>query len=76
MVSLLERARRNNARVGVTGLLLYREGNFMQALEGREEDVTGVHGRIAGDPWHRGLITPLKRPQAKRLYGMDNGVSK
>ena len=32
--ALLTQCRANNARLGVTGVLLYADGNFMQALEG------------------------------------------
>ncbi len=34
--SLLETCRRNNTAAGVTGMLLYKDGNFMQVLEGEE----------------------------------------
>ena len=34
LVQLLARARTNNERLGVTGLLLYDEGSFLQVLEG------------------------------------------
>jgi hypothetical protein len=30
--TLLEKARQNNAKLNVTGMLLYKDGNFMQAL--------------------------------------------
>ncbi len=36
---LLATSRANNARVGITGMLLYKDGNFMQVLEGDEEAV-------------------------------------
>ena len=36
LVDLLKHARRNNEKAEVTGMLLYKEGNFMQALEGEE----------------------------------------
>ena len=31
---ILTQSRRNNERCGITGLLLYRDGNLMQVLEG------------------------------------------
>jgi len=34
LLDMLKTCQRNNARTNVTGLLLYKGGNFMQALEG------------------------------------------
>jgi hypothetical protein len=49
---LLEVSRRGNAAVGVTGLLLYRDGYFLQYLEGPEETVRKTYERIKGDQRH------------------------
>jgi hypothetical protein len=54
---LLETCRKNNAELGVTGMLLYKDGNFMQALEGDEGAVRRLYERIAADPRHGGEIT-------------------
>jgi hypothetical protein len=53
----------------VTGLLLYMDGNFIQALEGEKEEVLSTHERIANDPRHRGLITLLQGDIEKRDFG-------
>lgn len=53
---LLRRARVNNARVGVTGMLLYHDGNFIQALEGPRDAVAAIQERIAHDPRHHGIL--------------------
>lgn len=50
---LLIRARSNNASIDVTGMLLYHDGTFLQALEGNERSVRDVFGRIKRDPRHR-----------------------
>jgi hypothetical protein len=50
----------NNRMHNVTGMLLYKDGNFMQALEGEEAAVKAVHEVIGRDPRHRGLITLLQ----------------
>ena len=42
LLLLLEKARENNSRLGITGMLLYKEGNFMQMLEGGKEDCAGI----------------------------------
>jgi len=55
--ALLATCRENNAELGVTGMLLYKDGNFMQVLEGDEQAVRGLYARIAADPRHGGEIT-------------------
>jgi hypothetical protein len=65
---LLEVSRRNNGPRGVTGLLLYIDGNFIQALEGERADVLDTHRRIANDPRHCGLITLLQGEVEKRDF--------
>jgi hypothetical protein len=60
LADLLERSRRNNRALGITGLLLYKEGNFMQCLEGPEEAVCTLTAKIKSDPRHRGMLVLLK----------------
>jgi hypothetical protein len=55
--ALLETSRRNNAARGVSGMLLYKDGNFLQVLEGREAAVRAIAAKIHHDPRHRGIIT-------------------
>jgi hypothetical protein len=39
----LEQSRENNLRLDVTGMLLYKGGNFMQMLEGEKDAVLGLY---------------------------------
>ncbi len=66
--ALLDTSRRNNARSGITGMLLYKDGNFMQVLEGPAASIRDVHERIGRDPRHTGLITLMERPIAQRQF--------
>ena len=64
---LLERARVRNEREGVTGVLLYNDGNFMQYLEGPAAGMSVVYAAIQRDALHAGLIEqglPLEPRQA------------
>ena len=54
--SLLKVARENNQKQNITGMLLYSEGVFMQALEGEKERVEEIYDIIANDPRHYGVI--------------------
>jgi len=49
-------------------MLLYKDGNFMQAIEGDEDVVRALHARIALDPRHRGLITLLEGSVPERQF--------
>ena len=68
LVRLLETSRRNNVPAGITGLLLYKDGNFMQVLEGEDDAVASVHRRILEDSRHRGILTLLEGPLTERQF--------
>ena len=65
---ILEISRRNNASLDVSGMLLYKDGNLMQVLEGEESTVRSLYSRIAQDPRHRGLMVLLEGPREEREY--------
>ena len=50
---LLTQSRDNNALLRLTGLLLYRDGHFLQLLEGDDDIVRDRMDVIAGDPRHQ-----------------------
>ena len=52
MLQLLKRARGFNERAGITGVLMYGGGRFMQVLEGCPAAVRCLYARIAADPRH------------------------
>jgi hypothetical protein len=52
LAELLRQCVRNNDRAGLTGLLLHRDGRFMQVLEGPDDAVQDVFATIAADPRH------------------------
>jgi hypothetical protein len=58
----------NNLRDGITGALLFKEGTFMQVLEGDEAAVCRTFAKIASDPRHQGLITLLRGVIEERLF--------
>lgn len=52
---LLQKARARNDAAHITGMLVYSDGDFLQALEGEPENVIEVYGRISVDPRHRDI---------------------
>jgi Sensors of blue-light using FAD len=66
--ALLTSARYRNEHAGITGLLLYKDGNFMQAIEGAESAVHALYQRIKADRRHQGLLLLDSGPQQKRQF--------
>lgn len=55
LATLLAISRRNNTDRGLTGLLLHRDGRFMQVLEGPERALLRALTTISADDRHRDL---------------------
>ena len=68
LLDLLEHSRANNARKGVTGILLYRHGTFLQVLEGPHAEVDALYATIARDPRHREVSTLLAEDRSERRF--------
>lgn len=65
---LLKVSRENNQKNGITGLLLYSEGNFMQILEGEKEVVESTYNKIQNDARHRNIILIANEPIKQRNF--------
>jgi hypothetical protein len=65
---LLARARKANAACGVTGMLLYVEGNFFQVLEGEESAVSAIFERIRVDTRHTRVTQIIREPIFERHF--------
>ena len=66
---ILEVSRRNNARQGVTGGLLYSEGCFAQVLEGPVQAVEQAFERIQCDERHSEVTVLQAGPIEARAFG-------
>ena len=65
---LLAQCRKNNADLGITGMLLYKDGNFMQVLEGEESAVRSLYAKISNDPRHKGELLLQQGIQKERQF--------
>ena len=65
---LLYHWRTTNAELGITGLLLYSEGNILQVLEGAAGKVHRLYARIAADPRHRSVVKLADGPVPTRAF--------
>ena len=69
LVQILESSRKNNSGLGVTGMLLYKSGLFLQALEGEKQVVTDLYKKIERDERHRSVLTIDRGYIEKRNFG-------
>lgn len=70
LCELLEDSRTRNRECGITGLLIYREREFMQLIEGERADVMALYERIEGDPRHGQLYRMWDGPISARSCGL------
>jgi len=66
--ALLEKSRKNNHARDVTGMLLYKDGNFMQFLEGPRDNVVALSEKIKVDPRHHGMMVLLQEQKPERQF--------
>jgi hypothetical protein len=65
---ILDRSRANNAKHGVTGILLFHDGCFFQVLEGDKDAVQRTFAAISPDDRHTGVIVLESRTVVKRGF--------
>lgn len=68
LMALLRQSQESNTRRGITGILLYKETNFIQVLEGPEAIVRERVARIECDPRHVGFLTLLQGHSETPLF--------
>ena len=66
--SILQASRRQNARLDVTGCLLFSGHCFAQVLEGRQAVVSALARKIAADPRHVGVRVLSEGQRDERDY--------
>jgi len=65
---LLEHARTNNARLDISGMLLYIDEGFFQVLEGPAESVDTLYAKICSDRRHSRVAQIIREPIAERKF--------
>jgi hypothetical protein len=66
---ILAKSRKNNARLGVVGGLLFGEGYFLQCLEGDAQVVQNLYSKIETDTRHRDVTVLLQSSISMRTFG-------
>lgn len=66
--SILATSRRNNARDGLSGLLVVGGRRFLQVLEGPSEALAIAYDRIKRDPRHFAMVELTRKSIAQRSF--------
>lgn len=69
LIVLLAKARANNDRMNVSGMLLHHEGSFLQVLEGDQEVVESLYSLIDKDDRHGDSRVLLREDEVERSFG-------
>ena len=56
LVAILKKSKANNVGIGVTGVLCFSAGIFLQVLEGGRSAVSALYNKIATDPRHHDVV--------------------
>ncbi|MDP2119777.1 MAG: BLUF domain-containing protein [Hoeflea sp.] len=65
---ILTVSKRNNVKAGITGMLLWADGMFIQVLEGEVDKVRALAARIRSDARHRHFMMLLEHQSEDRLF--------
>jgi uncharacterized Fe-S cluster-containing MiaB family protein len=68
IIALLEAARKNNSKLGVTGILLYDSGSFFQILEGEPDVIQALYKKIENDKRHCRVSKIIYEPIESRSF--------
>lgn len=69
ITAMLREIRPKNRRAGITGMLLFSEGDFFQVIEGPQDVVDRLFLRISGDRRHSQVMKLIEEPIAERAFG-------
>lgn len=65
---VVERARRRNAKLNITGVLLSKGDDVLQILEGSEEGVVRLFNKIRDDKRHSGVVELMRDYGPRRRF--------
>ena len=74
LVAILKKSKANNLELGVTGLLCFSAGIFLQVLEGGRTPVSALYNRIVTDPRHHDVVLlSYEEVDERRFAGWSMG---
>ena len=66
--NLIEKAKINNAKNNITGILVYRNNNFLQVFEGSPETVDTIFDKIRMDQRHQNIFKIIDTSIDQRIF--------
>ena len=66
--SLFKQTKANNAKHKITGILIYKSGNFLQILEGEISSIESRYNLILKDERHKGVIKLIDSKIEDRIF--------
>jgi hypothetical protein len=67
--AILAQSRSHNPASGITGILCYGGGTFLQAIEGGREAISELYGHIQRDARHKDVVLLHYEEIAERRFG-------
>jgi hypothetical protein len=68
LISLLTTSRIANKKTGITGILIYMQGKFIQVLEGDQQKVEAIYRKIQGDSRHKQIKKVMVGNSPERIF--------
>jgi len=68
LIAILKKSKANNPKAGITGVLCFSEGIFIQVLEGGRDAVNRLYNRIAADARHGDVVLLNYEEIAERRF--------
>lgn len=67
--AILAQSRSHNPASGITGILCYGGGTFLQAIEGGRNPINELYGHILRDPRHKDVVLLHYEEISERRFG-------
>ena len=68
LAAILNKARANNEKLNITGMLLYEKQSFFQILEGPAKNIDVIYRKIERDQRHNQITKILYHPIEERMF--------
>ena len=68
LADIVIRSETNNLEFGITGLLFYHHGRFIQVLEGERDSLEGLMSILENDDRHENIQRIVDEPIKKRAF--------
>lgn len=75
LILLYEQTVQNNNKEQITGVLIYKDGSFLQVLEGDKKVISSLFVKIKKDRRHHNVITLFSRESSRVFDDYQTGFS-